>query len=174
MSIQTQGNHDKSGRLIQPAEYPDGRTKQSFADETDINKILQRAQQSGTLSHLQEYSGVYGDFADFDFFDATLKLSHGREVFDALPSELRTEFNQSPAAFFKYVNDPANADDLRKKLPALAKPGKQNIDVSGKTAPEDPPAKTPATPEIAPTPTPAPVPKPGTQPLAAPPFPPVS
>jgi len=135
MSLQTHGTHDKKGRLVQPI-YLDGRTKQAFKDETDIVKMLSRAQKAGTMSHLQKYEGQYGDFADFDFLQSTLMLTKGREVFDALPSELRREFNQSPADFFDYVNDPANAEDLAKKLPMLAKPGRQNIDASGKTPPE--------------------------------------
>ncbi len=117
--------------------YKDGRTKQSFRDETDINKILHRAQKTGTLSHLQKHEGTYGDFADFDFFESQIKLTRGREIFDELPSEIRSEFNQSPAAFFDYVNDPANQATLEKKLPGLAEPGRQNIDVSGKSAPDD-------------------------------------
>jgi len=137
MSIQSIGKHDKKGRLIQP-KYEDGRTKQAFKDETDITKILHRAQKAGTLSHLQKYEGRYGDFADFDFFEATLQLTKGREIFDALPSELRMEFQQSPAQFFEYVNDPKNIDELRKKLPGLAMPGRQNIDLSGKIPPNDP------------------------------------
>jgi len=141
MSMKTSGKHDKDGRLIQP-KYPDGRTKQAFKDETDINKILFRAQKAGVMSHLEKYQGSYGDFADYDFFEETMKMTKGREVFDALPSELRTEFNQSPAEFFDYVNDPANIDDLRKRLPGLAMPGRQNIDLSGRTPPDDPPAPT--------------------------------
>jgi len=136
MSMQTIGKHDKNGRLIQP-KYTDGRTKQAFKDETDINKILFRAQKSGTISHLAKHEANYSDFADFDFFEATIQLTRGREIFDELPSEIRSEFNQSPAAFFDYVNDPANVDDLRKKLPGLAKPGRQNIDMSGKSPPDD-------------------------------------
>ncbi len=144
MSIQTQGKHDKkTGRLIQPT-YKDGRTKQAFKDETDIVKMLSRAQKAGTLSHLEKFEGMYGDFADFDFFHSQIMLSKGAEVFKALPSELRNEFNQSPEQFFEYVNDPANADELAKRLPALAEPGRQNIDLSGKTPPGDPPAATPA------------------------------
>ncbi len=137
MSMQHYGKHHADGRLKQPT-YKDGRTKQSFKDETDINKLLHRAQKAGTLSHLQKYEGTYGDFAEFDFFEANLQLTKGREVFDALPSEIRTEFHQSPAEFFNYVNDPANADELRKKLPGLAQPGRQNIDMSGKTPPDEP------------------------------------
>ena len=138
MSIQSQGKHDKAGRLVQPT-YTDGVTKQSFKDECDINKILFRAQKAGTLSHLQTYEGTYADFADFDFLEAQLNLTRGREVFDSLPSELRSEFHQSPQDFFDYVNDPANVDSLREKLPALSMPGRQNIDGSGKTAPDDVP-----------------------------------
>ncbi len=138
MSIQAQGKHDNNGRLVQPI-HNDGRTKQAFKDETDIVKMLSRAQKAGTLSHLQKYEGVYGDFAEFDFFASTIMLTKGREVFDALPSELRSEFDQSPAAFFEYVNDPKNAEELDKKLPGLALPGRQNIDASGKTEPGDPP-----------------------------------
>lgn len=130
---------DKDGRLKQPSSYPDGRTKQSFKDEADINKILSRAQRAGTLSHLQKYEGVYADFSDFDYLDAQLKLTRGREIFDDLPAELRNEFAQSPAAFFAYVNDPANVEKLNEKLPALALPGRQQKDVSGRTPPDDPP-----------------------------------
>ncbi len=111
--------------------YEDGRTKQSFKDETDINKILQRANKTGTISHLSKYEAHYGDFSDFDFFESTIMLTKGREIFDALPSEIRNEFSQSPSAFFAYVNDPANKDELLKKLPGLAAPGRQNIEVSG-------------------------------------------
>jgi len=114
----------------QPEKYTDGRTKQSFKDETDINKLLQRAQKTGTISHLSKYEGVYGDFANFDFFEAQIQLAKGREVFDALPSEIRDEFRQSPADFFEYVNDPANKDRLGTLLPDLAAPGKQNISVT--------------------------------------------
>jgi len=138
MSMQNYGEHDEDGRLIQVQEYKDGRTKQSFRDETDINKILHRAQSAGTLSHLQKHEGTYSDFSDFDFLEAQINLTKGREIFDVLPSELRNEFSQSPAAFFAYVNDPENADKLREKLPGLSQPGRQNIDVSGRTPPERP------------------------------------
>ncbi len=140
-----------NGPLVQVQEYTDGRTKQSFKDETDINKILHRAQKAGTLSHLQKYEGQYGDFSDFDFMDAQIQLTKGREIFDALPSEIRKEFSNSQAAFFEYVNKPGNAGKLRQKLPALAQPGRQNIDVSGRSAPDDPPDEPPAAPAAPPT-----------------------
>ena len=114
--------------------YKDGRTKQSFRDETDINQILKRAQKSGTISHLNKYEARYGDFSNFDFFEAQLKLAQGAEIFDALPVEIRSEFNQSSAEFFDYVNNPANKDRLHELLPALAAPGRQNLVVKTPTA----------------------------------------
>jgi len=111
--------------LVPPLVYDDGRTKQSFKDETDINKIMARFDVTGTISHLSKYEGVYADFSDFDFHNQSNMLARGREIFDDLPAEMRKEFGQSPAAFFEYVNDPKNADDLRKKLPGLAAPGQQ-------------------------------------------------
>ncbi len=111
--------------LLPVKEYNDGRTKQCHKDECDINKIMARFDVSGTISHLNKYQGVYADFSDFDFFEQTRKLTAGREVFDALPAEVRQEFGQSPAKFFAYVNDPANKDDLLEKLPGLAEPGTQ-------------------------------------------------
>lgn len=111
---------------LSPAlEYNDGRTLQCHKDECDIQKIMARFDKTNTISHLAKYQGVYADFSDFDFHEQTNRLTKGREIFDDLPAELRREFNQSPAKFFAYVNDPANSADLREKLPALAQPGRQ-------------------------------------------------
>lgn len=126
-----------NGPLQQVKKYPDGRTKQCFKDECDIQKIMARADKAGTISHLEKFQGVYADYSDVDFFEMTQILTKGREVFDELPAELRQEFGQSPAKFFAYVNDPKNKDDLLKKLPALAKPGRQLNPTVAPTADEE-------------------------------------
>ncbi len=105
--------------------YDDGRTKQCHKDTCDINKIMARFDRTQTISHVAKYEGVYADFSDFDFHEQTNKLTRGREIFDDLPAELRQEFGQSPAKFFKYVNDPANVDEIPTKLKGLAMPGRQ-------------------------------------------------
>lgn len=125
-------------------KYDDGRTKQSFRDETDINQIMARAARTGTVSHLSRFQPVYADYSEFDFFECTQKLTRGREIFDKLPPEIRKEFSQNPQEFFNYVNNPANVDRLDELLPALAAPGRQLPDVSGRTAPEPARASTPA------------------------------
>ncbi len=127
-------------------KYDDGRTKQSFKDETDINKIMARFAKTGTISHVAQFEGVYADYSDFDFHEQQRQLTAGREIFDQLPAEVRREFAQSPQDFFNFVNDPANKDDLLEKLPALAQPGDQlppKLAEAEPSEPVEPPAPTP-------------------------------
>lgn len=104
--------------------YGDGRTKQSFKDETDVNKLLARARVQGGLSHLQKHGAAYGDFAGFDFSDAQFQLARARSIFEELPGELRREFGNDPAKFFEFVSTRPQ-DELKKVFPVLAEPGYQ-------------------------------------------------
>lgn len=119
----------KKTRAVQPKAYKDGRTKQSFKDETDINKMLERAQLAGTLSHIEKHGAFYGDFADFDFDEAQFALARATSIFAELPSEVRKEFDQNPGRFFEFVNNPENIDRLPDVLPGLAQPGRQNVSI---------------------------------------------
>lgn len=128
-------------------DYSDGRTKQSFKDSTDINKILKRAQKTGTISHLLKHGASYGDFSDVpDLLEAHRRIERGQKIFDDLPSELRREF-QDPFKFFAYVNDPANKERLKTLLPQLAAPGTQLPAVQRSAATEANPALASAPPE---------------------------
>jgi len=104
----------------QPSEYTDGRTKQSFKDETDVNQIIAKHTRMGTLSHLEQWGGTYGDWSEFDFQDAQNQISRANTMFEQLPSAVRNQFANSPEKFLEFVNDPENQDDLAKKLPELA------------------------------------------------------
>ena len=69
----------------QPTEYKDGRTKQSFKDETDVNAIIKKHTRMGTLSHLEQWGGQYGDLADFDFQTAQNQIAKANSMFEQLP-----------------------------------------------------------------------------------------
>lgn len=115
--------------------YDDGRTKQAFKSQTDINRILAMANKTGAISHLAKYEGMYGDFEEFDFLAAQLQIRKAGEIFEALPAELRREFQQSPNMFFEFVNDPKNKDRLSEIFPVLAEPGSYPLDMSMRTPP---------------------------------------
>lgn len=135
--------------------YGDGRTKQAFKAQCDINNIVKKAQREGTLSHLAKLGGEYGDFSDVpSLLDAHARLQRGEQIYRELPSELRREFPDQ-FAFFSFVTDPQNSGRLSELLPALAKPGSQRPDVvrtaasMANPAIVDPPPEPPA---AAPTP----------------------
>ena len=101
-----------------------GRTKQSFKDSTDINKILKKAQKAGSLAHLQKYDkAVYGEFHGYDLLEAMGKIDRANEIFNDLPAEIRSEFRHDALAFAKFASDPSNNDRLAELLPAIAEPG---------------------------------------------------
>lgn len=133
--------YKENGTFFTPV-YDDGRTKQAFKDECDINNILWRAQRGQSISHLQKFGGEYGDFSDVDdLLTAMGRLQRGREIFDALPLELKREFQNDLGKFFRYVNDPANRDRLPELFPALAERGRQVLPIRTQTqAPVEPPA----------------------------------
>ncbi len=144
-------------------DYSDGRTKQAFKDETDINKILAKAQKVGSLSHLAKYEAVYGDFAEFDFQDAQLGIAKANTIFAELPSELRREFGQSPQKFFEFANAPENIGKLAGIFPELARPGTQFPNISPTL--ERPPDELTATGKVAAEP---PVPPAAVEPVEEP------
>lgn len=106
-------------------------TKQSYAEELDVNRIIARHAAQGTLPFLHAHQGEFGDFADFDFQEAHLMIARAKSLFYELPANVRAEFNGDPGAFFDFVNDPENSERLAEVLPALAQPGLQLPDVTG-------------------------------------------
>lgn len=111
--------------LVASPVYKDGLTKQCYENDCNIEKIMAKFAKTDTISHVAKYQGVYADYSDYNFAEATHMLTQGREIFDALPGEVRREFNQNPAAFFNHVNDPKNAEKPNFGLAALARPGNQ-------------------------------------------------
>lgn len=122
---------------LAPVYEKPGRTKQSFKDSTDINKMLAKAQKAGTLSHLQKHGAFYGDFANApeDLFEAREMIERGGQIFRELPAEVRAEFRNDPLKYFEFVNDPANSGRLAEVLPQIAEPGRYFPDVSSRTPP---------------------------------------
>lgn len=106
-------------------DYSDGRAKQTFKDSCDINKMLKKAQQTGSIAHLNKYpEKIYGEFdGEFTLLEATQKIAKVGEIFAEMPSEIRREFNNNPLEFVAFANDPANVGRLAELLPKIAEPG---------------------------------------------------
>ena len=89
-----------------------GLTDQSQAAETDVNHILKRALAAGVLPG-QDVPRIYADIASApDFQSAQQLIANAHSQFNALNAQARKKFNNNPAEFLAFVEDPKNAQEL--------------------------------------------------------------
>lgn len=96
-------------------------TKQSFAEEADINTIVKRFGLSGELPS-DVRMPMNGDFTEVpDFRGAMDMIVAARESFQAMPWDVRSRFHNDPAEFVDFCSDPENRSEAI-KLGLVEKP----------------------------------------------------
>lgn len=83
-------------------------TKQSFAEEVDINTIVKRF---GLTGQLPENVAVpqYADFDQVvDYHSAMLQVRAAQEAFMKMPAHVRARFNHDAGALVDFVSDERN------------------------------------------------------------------
>jgi len=96
-------------------------TKQSMADDADINVVMAKYAKTGVLP-VVENPGLYGDFSNIpSFADAQAVILHANEQFSGLDAKTRRMFGNDPGVFLNFCCDPKNADELVKLGLATAK-----------------------------------------------------
>lgn len=86
----------------------ESRTRQSEAEEADINTIVRRFGLTGELPDNIRLP-QYGDYTDaVDFQSAWNIIVAAREEFHKLPAEVRAEFGNDPARFHDEALNPEN------------------------------------------------------------------
>lgn len=88
-----------------------GRTKQSFKDECDINVIIRRFLKTGQLDLAQRLEPRYGDATGIEFQAALQKVAAARTLFAELPAALRARFDNDPAKLLHFVHDEKNREE---------------------------------------------------------------
>lgn len=86
-------------------------TKQSFADECDINKIMERYEKTGVMPegrHMYEFGDAISEYSYQESLNAVI---HADEQFAQLPAKLRDRFGNDPVQLLKFLEDPANRDE---------------------------------------------------------------
>ena len=92
----------------------ESRTKQSFKKECDINHIMAKYQKTGAITHYNKHQQQYGIADGQTFQDAMNLVCEAQEMFNDLPSSIRSRFGNDPAAFLDFVQDEDNADEMVK------------------------------------------------------------
>lgn len=88
-------------------------TKQSFAEEADINEVVRRFGLTGQLPPISGPPPQYGDFEGiFDYQSALNTVIAAQQSFAELPAHVRARFHNDPAAFVDYASNPENVQGL--------------------------------------------------------------
>jgi hypothetical protein len=93
-----------------------GRTKQSFKDECDINKIMARIMKTGVDPFFDRVQmGKFLDLEHFpDFMAAQNHINAMYAYFGRLSSSTRSLFNNDPSNLVDFLSDPKNKDEAVK------------------------------------------------------------
>lgn len=101
----------------------EGMTKQSMAQECDINFLMARFQAGVPIDHFSQHEGFYGDVPAVSFHEALEIVRAAETAFADLPSAIRERFGHSPEAYVSFLSDPANLAEARKLGLAKPEPG---------------------------------------------------
>lgn len=112
----------RSCKRLQTQPTGDSMTRQAHAAECDINNIMKRYQKDGVITHFAKYEGQYGDVTGLEFTNAMQTIATANSMFEDLPSTARAKFDNDPAKFLKYVEDPANLEEMRSTGLAKGRP----------------------------------------------------
>lgn len=92
-----------------------GLTKQSDAKDCDINAIFKRFERTGQLPDAIFQNPLYGDFSNVpDYQEALHIVRKAEEQFALLDVTIRNRFDNDPAKFLGFVQDPKNIDEMDK------------------------------------------------------------
>lgn len=89
-------------------------TRQEFAEECDINVLMEKYEKQGIISHINPRSPQYLDVTAVpDLQTAHQIIQDATREFMALPASTRREFDHDPMKFVMFAEDPANIDKMR-------------------------------------------------------------
>lgn len=110
------------------ASIPRGktRTQQQFKDQVNVNNIMKKYKQTGTITHVRNgQSGVYTDLTNIDYQQAADAVLKAQSAFEQIPSDVRQRFNHNPQELIEFLKNPENDQEaikLKLKNPPKPKP----------------------------------------------------
>ena len=88
-----------------------GLTEQSKLPEANLKSILKRYETTGVLPPLRQ--GFYADLRAMpDYAEAQNIIAEGNSLFESLPATLRRDFDNDPAKFVDFMQDPKNKEAI--------------------------------------------------------------
>lgn len=106
------GSLRKTYARVQTVPKGKTKTKQSMATDCDINNIMKKFQKTGTLDHVAKHGGTYEYATALTYQEAIHVKRDAEEMFNDLPSSLRTKFKGNPAIFLDFVQNDDNLEEM--------------------------------------------------------------
>ncbi|QCQ84850.1 internal scaffolding protein [Blackfly microvirus SF02] len=120
-------------------------TRQEFADECDINKLMAQYEKTGILPANNPMPPRYLDVSDVpDLPQALNLLNEATTAFMSLPATVRRDFDNDPVKFIQFAENSENLPKLREwKLAPEApqEPPPQKVEIINPPSILDPDAK---------------------------------
>lgn len=112
-------------KRVQTVFHGPTKTQQQFADQCDVNKIIERHDRTGELTWVNKNPGVFGDFSEItDYQESLNTVIQAESTFMSLDAKLRARFENDPAQLLDFMHDPRNYDEGVKL--GIYKPREQN------------------------------------------------
>jgi len=112
--LRTEYNYDRNAASQESAIrfHKPTLTKQSFADESDINFIADRFGLTGELPTIADQPIWGAQFNEhFDFQKAQNAVIAAKQDFMTLPAKLRARFHNNPSELLAFLDNPDNRDE---------------------------------------------------------------
>lgn len=88
---------------------------QDGAHELEPSSIMEKYRKTGELPQMIQRDPTYGDFSEpLDYQRAFAIVQRAEEQFHGLDSHIRNRFENDPAQFLSFCQDPANQGEMRK------------------------------------------------------------
>lgn len=133
---------DKTGKKVRKVITKCGpsKTDQSYKDITNLKNLVAQSEARGLLRANTKWEGQLDDFPAYDFQEAQFMIAKAKTTFEQIPSSIRAKFENDPAKFMQFANNPANINEMRKLGLAKTLDAKT---VDGTPIPQPPPENPP-------------------------------
>lgn len=103
----------RPGRVLEDGR-PEYTTQQHHKAECDINKIIEKYDKKGVITHISRFEAKFGDLTGLDFKTMQDKVANALSMFEALPWKIKARFGNSPANLLEFMEHPENRPEAIK------------------------------------------------------------
>lgn len=123
---------------------PVSATQQHFKDDCDINVLVARFTNGGSLPQRDPSEYSFGDFSSIDYQSALDTIIVANEQFGTLSADVRERFDNNPAKLLHFLEQDKNREEAV-RLGLVARAPVTLLDVTGASDTQNALSATPAT-----------------------------